>query len=64
MPKRKRKVASGLRRTVAKSSTAAAVEREHDADSDGISEDEDVEFIKQGLEDGRLAFLKDLVPYV
>lgn len=65
MPKRKRKawkVARGLTGSVVKSSVAEVVEHGRDADSDGISEEEDVDFIKEGLEEGRLAFLKDLVP--
>lgn len=64
MPKRKRKawkVARGLAGSVVKSSVAEVVEHGRDADSDGISE-EDVDFIREELEEGRLAFLKDLVP--
>ena len=61
MPKRKRKLARKIG-TVAKSSLTGDVECGHDTDEDGYLGEDDVDFLKELEEEGRLTFLKDLAP--
>lgn len=61
MPKRKRKLARKIG-TVTKSSLTGDVEYGHDTDEDGYLGEDDVDFLKELEEEGRLTFLKDLAP--